>query len=119
MPPTTAPRLTPPTGPAPALPAARPSPGPTIASVAALVVGLLATCALLLVSFVLALCGLGASEDQCAGEYRSAGYAVIAAGVVFLGVPTLVAALRRDARWLLVPLCEAGAAALFVLLAQR
>lgn len=114
---TSGPRPTPTVAPAP-VPA--PSLGPTVASVAALVVGLLATLGLLLVAFVLALCGIGGSAESCTDEHRFAWGVLAAAAAVFLGVPALVAVLRRDARWLLAPVVEAAVVvSIFALSAVR
>ena len=115
-------RVTTTTGPRPtstAAPGPVPAPplAPTVASVAALVGGLLATSGLLLVAFVLALCGIDAGAGSCTDEHRAAWGVLAAAGVVFVGVPALVAALRRDARWLLAPVVEAAVVVAIVALA--
>lgn len=115
LPPSLPPSLTP----RPAVPTAS-APGPAAprigvaGSVGLLVVGLLATLGLLVLTLLLSLCGIGASGDECSDERRSAGLAVVAAGAVFLGVPALVAALRRDGRWLLVPVGEVALVLLLV-----
>ncbi len=87
--------------------------GPDVASVLALVVGALATAGLLVLASLLSLCGLF-GETCTDAETMRIGLATIGAGVTFLGVPGLVAVVRRDARWLLAPLVEAAVVAAVV-----
>lgn len=75
-------------------------------SVGLLVVAALVTFGLLVVAFAMALCGFAGSDAECADEYQVSWLALVGAAVVFLGVPALVARLRRDGRWLLVPVAE-------------
>lgn len=108
LPPSLTPRPAP-AGPEPA----RPRIG-VVNAVGLLVVGALATFGLLVAGFVGALCGLGGSDTDCSDEHQLAWLALAGAAVVFLGVPALVAALRRDGRWLLVPVGEIALVALLI-----
>ncbi len=100
--------------PPPSLTPADPSPHPpivtagvnaTISSVVALIVGAFATAGLLVLAGLLSLCSL--MGETCTSEEETRiSLVLLAAAATFLGVPALVAALRRDARWLYAPFIE-------------
>jgi len=83
-----------------------------VVSVVALLVGFGVTAVILVVMLFVLACGF---SGACTYEDDTPFWGLlVAAGVVFLGVPALVAAVRRDARWLLAPVVEAAAIVLFL-----
>lgn len=78
---------------------------PTVASVCALLVGLVVAVGLLGLAGLTSLCEVGG--NTCSDEHqRTMDLATVGAGLAFLGVPALVAVARRDARWLYAPFIE-------------
>lgn len=85
----------------------------TILSILALVAGFVLGGGLMLLSALLSLCSLF-GEECTPHEETQIGLAFVAGVVTFVGVPALVALVRRDARWLLALVVEVAGVVVLV-----